>query len=117
MTAKQNTPNPCTIAPTRKMNNSANVFPANMYNSLKQHVKLKLVIKFKEEMGTHTITSSSAITVPIQNHPTAHLSSCKLNSSQSFTLEIASFEEVPHTNATGKSHLKFLVLQTVTIFD
>lgn len=109
MTAKQNTPNPCTIAPTKKINNSANIFPANMYDSLKQHVKLKLVVKFKEEMGTQTTPSSPAITVPVQNHSTAHLSSCKLNSSQSFTLEITSSEEVPHTNATGKSHLKFLV--------
>lgn len=79
MTARQKPPNPYTIDPTRKITNSANAFPANMYNSLKQHVKLKMVGKFKEEMGIHTITSSSTITVPIQNHPTAHLSSCKLN--------------------------------------
>lgn len=89
-----------------------------MYNSLKQDVKLKMAVKFKEEMGVHTITSSSAITVPIQNHSTAHLSSCKLNLSQSFTPEVISSKEVPHTNATGKSHcLGFLVLPTVTVFD
>lgn len=69
-------------------------------------------------MGAHTITSSSAITAPVQNHSTAHLSSCKLNLSQSFTPEVTSSEEVPHTNATGKSHrLEFLVLPAVTVFD
>lgn len=51
---------------SREVNNTTNIFsltPANMYNSLKQNVKSKILVKFKEELDIYIIISSSAISV------------------------------------------------------